>query len=216
MSKKQHTRREMWRTFRLFVDNALTHNIVLIQALGLCPVIATATTLQNGVVMSACTAAVLLPMSLLVAAMGNWMPKWLRPAVYAVVASLLLVGASYLLEHYISAELYAKLHHFIPLIAVNMLYARNRIFSSIVNPVSTIVDALGSTLGFGLVICAVSAIREVIAYGTLWNQPLDTTIQLPQIATPFTAFIMLGFMAAALQWSRRHIAAFFHRKEEEE
>ena len=194
----------------------MTDNIVLIQALSLCPIIAVATTLKNGVVMSVCTAAVLIPLSLLVAVMGNWMPKWLRPAIYVVLASLLLAGASYVLEQYVSAELFAKLHHFIPLIAVNMLYARNRLFSSIVNPVATIVDALGSTVGFGLVMCVVSAVREIIAYGTLWGETLDTTIQLPQVATPVSAFILLGFMAAALQWCRHRISAFFHRKEEDE
>ena len=215
MNKRNKARRDLWRTGRLFAENALTNNIVLIQALGLCPIIAVSTTLQNGVVMAVCTAAVMIPMSLLMALLGNYMPKWTRPAVYAVLSSLLLVGCSYVLDHYISAELFAGLHHFIPLIAVNMLYARTVNFSSAWHPVTTVMDALGSTLGFGLVICTVSALREVIAYGTLWGHSLGTTVQAPSIATPFAAFILLGFMAAGLQWSRQRISAFFHRKEED-
>ena len=216
MSKKKNPRREFWRTTHLFVENAVTNNIVLIQALGLCPIIAISTTLQNGVVMAACTAAVMIPLSLMMALLGNVMPKWLRPAVYVLLASLILVFASHVLYRQISATLFATLHHFIPLVAVNMLYARTVGFSSIAHPVSTVVDALGSTLGFGIVICAISAIREVVAYGTLWNRPVDIGIQLPQASAPFTAFILLGMMAAALQWSRLRISAFFHRKEEDE
>ena len=216
MSKQQKIKREFWRTTNLLVENAVTNNIVLIQALGLCPIIGAATTLQNGVVMSVCTAAVLLPLSLLMALVGPWLPKWLRPAIYVLLASLLLVGCSFLLSNYVSGELFAKLHHFIPLIAVNMLYARTVGFSSIAHPVSTVVDALGSTLGFGAVICSVSALREVFAYGTLWGSPVDISWSLPHADTPFVAFILLGLMAAALQWSRLRISAFFRRKEEDE
>ena len=117
MSKRQKARRELWRTGQLFAENALTNNIVLIQALGLCPIITISTTLQNGVVMAACTAAVMLPLSLLMALLGNRLPKWSRPAVYVVLASLLLVGCSYVVERYVSTEIYAHLHHFIPAFA---------------------------------------------------------------------------------------------------
>ena len=216
MSKRQKVKRQFWRTTNLLVENAVTNNIVLIQALGLCPIIGAATTLQSGVVMSVCTAAVLLPLSLLMAFLGSYLPKWLRPAVYVLLASLLLVGTSSLLTHYISGELFAKLHHFIPLIAVNMLYARTVGFASIAHPVSTIVDALGSTLGFGIVICGVSALREVLAYGTLWNNPVEISWSLPHADTPFVAFILLGLLAAGLQWSRLRISAFFRRKEDDE
>lgn len=216
MSKRQKVKREFWRTTNLLVENAVTNNIVLIQALGLCPIIGAATTLQSGVVLSICTAAVLLPLSLLMALLGNYLPKWLRPAVYVLLASLLLVGTSSLLSHRVSGELYAHLHHFIPLIAVNMLYARTVGFSSIAHPVSTVVDALGSTLGFGIVICGVSALREVLAYGTLWTKPVDISWSLPHADTPFVAFILLGLLAAGLQWSRLRISAFFHRKEDDE
>lgn len=216
MSKRQKVKREFWRATNLLVENAVTNNIVLIQALGLCPIIGAATTLQSGVVLSVCTAAVLLPLSLLMALIGPYLPKWVRPAVYVLLASLLLVGTSFLLSHHVSTELFAQLHHFIPLIAVNMLYARTVGFSSIAHPVSTVVDALGSTLGFGIVICGVSALREVLAYGTLWNKPVDISWSLPHADTPFVAFILLGLLAAGLQWSRLRISAFFRGKEDDE
>ncbi|MBQ7088929.1 MAG: hypothetical protein IJN04_04725 [Clostridia bacterium] len=216
MSKKKNVRREFWRTAHLLVENAVTNNIVLIQALGLCPIIGAGTTLQQGVVLSVCTAAVMIPLSLFIALIGSRMPKWSRPAAYVVLASLILVGCSFVLDRYVSTELFAQLHHFIPLIAVNMLYARTTGFSSIVHPVATVMDAVGSTLGFGLVICAVSAIREVMAFGTLWGAPMHTATLLPQAAAPFSAFILLAFMAATLQWTRQRISAFFRRKGEDE
>ena len=215
MSKKNPVRREFWRTAHLLVENAITNNIVLIQALGLCPIIGAGTTLQNGVTLAVCTAAVMIPLSLFVALLGKKMPQWLRPAIYVLLAAVILVGCSFLLNRYISGELYAKLHHFIPLIAVNMLYARTTGATSIVHPAATIMDAVGSTLGFGIVICGVSAIREVAAFGTLWGIPMDVEIQMP-LSAPFTAFILLAFLAATLQWTRQRISAFFRRKGEDE
>ena len=215
MSKPNTTRRHLWHNAHLFVENAVTNNIVLIQALGLCPIIAAGVSLQNGVALTVCTAVVLIPLSLFIALVGNWLPKWLRPVVYVLLASLLLVATAYVLERYISAELFAKLHMFIPLMAVNMLYMRSVGVSSIINPIGTVVDALGSTVGFGAVICSISALREMAISGTIWGIPLESNVAMPEVAAPFAAFILLGFMAAVLQWSRQRISAFFHRKEAE-
>ncbi len=209
-------RRQFWQTAHLFVENAVSDNIVLIQALGLCPIIAAGTTLKNGVALTACTAAVLIPLSFFIALVGSKLPKWLRPAVYVLLASTLLVGAAYILGTYISPELYAKLYLFIPLMAVNLLYTRSVGFSTVVNPFATVVDALGSTVGFGMVICVISALREMAVSDTLWGIPLGYTVALPEAAAPFAAFILLGFMSALLQWCRHRVSAYFHRKEAEE
>ena len=67
-------------------------------------------------------------------------------------------------------------------------------------------DALASSLGFGLVICLVSALREIASSGTLWDIPLDIDLRLPEAALPYAAFIMLGFLAAFLQWLKSLLA----------
>ena len=213
MNKQKNTRRRLRRNIQLFVENAVTDNIVLIQALGLCPIIAAGDTLQKGVALTICTAVVLIPLSFFIAFAGNRMPKWTRPAAYVTLAAVLLTGTAYVMKWYVSPELFAELHLFIPLMAVNMLYTRSIGFSSIVNPIATMVDALGSTVGFGLVICTVSTLREMFAFGTIWGNPVDTAYLPKEAASPFVTFILLGFMAALLQWSRQRIKAFLHRKE---
>ena len=215
MNKTGNTRRHVRRNAQLFAENALTDNIVLIQALGLCPIIAAGVTLQNGVVLTACTAAVLMPLSLLMPLIGNRLPRWLRPVLYVMLAALALVGASYLLETRISPELYARLYAFIPLIAVNMLRAHSSTMTHTMHPLETVIESLGSTLGFGAVICIISAIREVTISATLWGIPVGSGYTLPEAAAPFAAFIMLGFMSALLQWTRHRIADYFRRKEAE-
>lgn len=215
MSKHKSLSRRFWQAADSFVETAITKNLVLTQAIGICPIIAAGISLKSGVALTACTAAVLLPLSLLMPLIGNLLPKWLRPVLYVMLAALALVGASYVLETRLSPELYAQLYAFIPLIAVNMLRAHNSTMVQTMHPLETIIEALGSTLGFGMVICAISAIREVTIHSTLWGIPVGSGYTLPEAAAPFAAFIMLGFMSAMLQWTRHRITAYFHKKEAE-
>ncbi|MBQ5840646.1 MAG: hypothetical protein IIW40_01690 [Clostridia bacterium] len=215
MSKQHEFRRGFWQNANIFIANAITHNFVLIQALGLTPILAAGVTLKQGVALTVCAAVVQLPLAFIMGLVGNRLAKWLRPALYVLLASLLMVGAAYILEVFISPELYAKLYLFIPLMAVNMLHSRNSGMASVIRPLATIADGLGSTVGFGLVICLISALREMAIYDTLWDIPLGYTVAFPEAAAPFAAFILLGFLAAFLQWIRQRVSAYFRKREEE-
>ncbi len=215
MAKKTSTH-QFWKLTGIFFETFLSKNIVLVQAIGICPIIAVGTTLQYGVALTLCTMAVLLPTSLFMSFYGDRLPALLRPPVYTLGASLLLVGAAYLVEHAISTELYAALYLFLPLMAVNTIFTyRAGGFSVSNRPAAALVDALGSSLGFGLVICIVSALRELATTGTLWGVDMGFELRLSEAAQPFAAFIMLGFMAAFLQWIKAGVSHFFQRKEEE-
>lgn len=86
----------------LFFDTFLLQNIVLIQAVGICPIIGAGVNLKYGVTLTVCTAAVLLPTSLCMSLFGEKIPSWLRPPVYTVGASLLLLLAAFILDSFIS------------------------------------------------------------------------------------------------------------------
>ena len=125
-----------------------------------------------------------------------------KPA-YTVGASVLLIGAAAIVDRCISNEVYAALYLFLPLMAVNTIFTyRAGGFSVSNRPAAALVDALGSSLGFGIVICVVSALRELASFGTLWNIPVGLRWTLPEAALPYAAFIILGFMAAFLQWMK--------------
>jgi len=188
---------------QVFLDSFLYNHIVLIQAVGICPIIAVGVNLKFGVVLAVCTAAILLPSSLLMSFFGERLPARPRAPLYTFGSAGILLGAAILLDRVISPELYARLYVFLPLMAVNTLITyRAGGFSVRHRPVLALTDALASSLGFGLVMCLVAALREMVTYGTLWDVPLDFAYLLPEAAYPYAAFIMLAFMAAFLQWLR--------------
>lgn len=196
----------------IFLETFLTKNIVLVQAIGICPIIAVGVNLKYGVVLTLCTAAVLIPTSLCMSVFGERLPAWLRPPVYTVGASLLLLGAALIVDKCISTEIYAALYLFLPLMAVNTIFTyRAGGFSVRNRPPAALMDALGSSLGFGVVICVVSCLREIAANNTVWDIPLPFELRLQEASLPFAAFLLLGFMAAFLQWIKARLSRGAHK-----
>lgn len=187
-----------------FWDTFLVNNIVLVQAVGICPILAVGYNLQYSAALSACTTAVLLPVSLCLAFLGDRIAAWLRPALYTLLSSVLLLGTAFALRFLVSAEIYAALYVFLPLMAVNTLFTyRATTMRASLRPMVVLADALGSALGFSLVLCVAGALREMAINGTLWNIPLGYEARFPEAEHPFIGFVLLGFMSAALQWFKQ-------------
>jgi len=209
--KPTATVKEMRRQAGIFLDTALQKNIVLVQAIGICPIIAAGVTLQNGVVLTACVALVLCSCGACMSLIGDKVPPFIRPIVYTLLASGLLVGAAFVLDRFISHELYTKLYLFIPLMAVNTLLSTRSGGFAVSNRVSaTMIDAIAASVGFGAVICIVSVLREITATNTVWGKTLPISLSMPEVSSPFAAYILLGFMAAGLQTA----LSAYHRKRE--
>lgn len=193
----------------VFFDTFLVRNIVLTKMLSVCPIIAAAINLKYGVALTVCAGMVLLPTALLMSLIGEKMKPVLRAPVYTLLASLILVGVAYLINAYIDPTLYASLYIYIPLMAVNTLMTyRAGGFAVASRPGEALADAFGSTMGFGLIICIVAALREFLAFGTLWDLPLVNTPLLPAAASPFAAFILLGLLAAFFHFVREMLRRF--------
>lgn len=188
--------------FSAFWDAFLPENVVLVQAMGLCPILAVGYDLKYGLALAVCVAIVLIPANLLLSVLGNKIPQWVRPPLYAVVTTILLLAAAFLLRQTVSADIYAVLYLFIPLMAVDTLFTVRAAGKQIaaMHPLLSVADSLGMALGFALVICAASALREIAIDGTVWDIPLGITARFPEAKHPFIGFVLLGFMAAALQW----------------
>ena len=49
-----------------------------------------------------------------------------------------------------------------------------------------------------MVICLVSAIREIWGNGTIWGYPCEGIVPVSGMLLPFSGFILLGFLASPL------------------
>ena len=185
---------------KVFLRTFVSNNVVLMQGLGICPIIAAGTSLQRGVALTVCTLAVLLPSSLLMAGIGKKLSPVLRAPVYTLLAMTLMIACAWVMARLISPDLYASLYIFLPLMAVNTLFTYHAGgFSVGRHPLLAVTDAVGTSLGFGIVICIVSVLRELAIDGAVWGIPVGNEARFPEAASPFAAIILLGFMSAFMQ-----------------
>ncbi len=189
------------KTYRnLFLDRAVTDNLVLVEGVGLCPLIGGATTLKAGVTLFLCATVTLIATNLFMLAFCKRLTGALRITVHTLFASLLLCGEAYLINATVSTELYAALYLFLPLLSVTTLFAYHGDNAvGAFDPMAGFLDAFASALGFGVVLCLTGAVREIAARRTLWDLPLPLPVDLPEAAQPFAAFLLIGLLAALLQ-----------------
>lgn len=188
---------------RIFLNGVVYKNPVLFSALGLFPAVAAATTLKNGVALCVMMAILLLPICLLFSLIGNRIPAWLKPAVILLLCAGLYIPISLVMKSLLPQGI-GSLGIYAPLMIANALvFSRAEGFASKHVLIAALSDALGCTIGFGIVTCVLAAIRELAAYNTLWGRPLGG-FKISGAALPFAGFILAGFLAAILQYATNH------------
>ncbi|MBE6626567.1 MAG: electron transport complex subunit E [Ruminococcaceae bacterium] len=189
-------------------DGLLTNNPIFVQLLGMCPTLATTTSVSNAIGMGAATTAVLIFSNLFISLLRKYIPKQVRIAAYIVIISGFVTTVELLIKAFFPA-LDASLGLFIPLIVVNcILLARAEAFASKNSPIRSIVDGLGTGLGFMAALIAVAAVRELLGSGVLfagsdgtggvqilgdWFSPATIFLM------PTGAFLTLGCLIALVQ-----------------
>lgn len=191
------------------------NNPGLVQLLGLCPLLAVTTTAVNGLGLGLATVFVLVCSNVAVSVLrGAIAPEIRIPAFVLIIATTVTV---------VDLSLQAWLHDlsrtlgiFVPLIVTNCtILARAEAFASRQNLMPALHDGLAQGIGFGLVLVALGAGREIIGQGTLFSgaelllgdwaagfsvRVLPEGFGLLLALLPPGAFIGLGLMVALRQF----------------
>lgn len=198
------------------------NNIVTVQSLALCPLLAVTGTATNGLGMGLASTAVLVASNALISALREIIPAAVRIPVYV----LLIAGIVTLVDMVMNAwlhDLYKVLGLFIPLIVTNCaILGRAESYAS-KNPVPAAAwDGLFMGMGFTAILVGLGAVREVLSAGTLFAnaslllgdafQALETTL-IPQfkgflvMALPPGGFLAVGFIVAGKRLVDRQLEA---------
>ncbi|MBQ9079445.1 MAG: electron transport complex subunit E [Clostridia bacterium] len=184
-----------------FKDGIIDNNPVLIQLLGMCPTLATTTSVSNAIGMGLAATAVLICSNVLISLLRKFIPKQVRIAAFIVIISGFVTAVELLIKAFFF-ELYGSLGLFIPLIVVNcIILARAEAFAS-KNPVlPSAIDGLSMGLGFTFALVLIATVREILGNGTFLGFSLFGENYSPAIIfiLPAGAFLTLGFIVAAVQ-----------------
>ena len=179
----------------------LDQNPTLVQLLGMCPTLATTTSLKNAFGMGMAATAVLICSNVFISLLRKFIPKQVRIAAYIVIVSGFVTAVELLMRTYLTS-LYQSLGLFIPLIVVNcIILARAEAFASKNPPLPSAMDGLSMGLGFTFALCILGTVRELLGSGSILGFRI-----LPQaypdmviFILPAGAFLTLGFTIAAVQ-----------------
>ena len=177
------------------MDGIFYNNPTFVQLIGMCPTLATTTSLINGFGMGLSVTAVLVGSNAVISLIKKLVPSKIRIASYVVVISGFVTLIEMLLKAYVPA-LADALGVFIPLIVVNcLILARAEAFASKNAVLPSVVDGLGMGLGFTLALSVLGAIREILGSGSICGfnfLPSDYNILI--FVLPAGAFITLGVL----------------------
>ena len=182
-------------------EGIITNNPVLVQLIGMCPTLATSTSLENGLGMGLAATAVLICSNVMVSILRKIIPQKIRIASYVVIISGFVTAIEMLMKAYLP-DLADSLGLFIPLIVVNcIILARAEAYASKNGPVESAVDGLAMGLGFTFALALLASVREILGNGTIYGIPVFGESFQPAsiMIMPAGAFLVLGFIIAAFQ-----------------
>lgn len=189
-------------------DPILRQNPVTLQILGICSALAVTTTLAAALTMSAALTAVVVVAAGIISLIRRHLPSSIRLIVQIIIVASLVIVVDQILQAFFY-EMSQRLSVFVSLIATNcIVLGRTESFARSNPPMRSMIDALGSGLGYGLILVLIGACRELFGAGRLlglqvlplaeqggWFTPLSLMLLAP------SAFFLLG----GLVWAVRSI-----------
>ena len=183
---------------KIFLNGILNENPTFRLVLGMCPTLAVTTMASNGVAMGLATTFVLMGSNLAVSLLRKAVPEEIRIPAFVVIIATFVTIVQMLIKGFLPA-LDASLGIYIPLIVVNcIILARAESFAFKNTPLPSLLDGLGSGIGFTLAITLLASVRELIGAGSLFGvRIISETYQPMTIATQAPGgFIILGLLMA--------------------
>lgn len=185
-------------------DGIIKNNVVFSLGLGMPMVIAASTELKNGVIICMLMAVTNLVGGLLHILMGKRVPKIYRVPVI-VMSSMAVISFTLPMLSVLNKEI-SELGIYIPLIAVNSLILDITLMDAFEGLWPNIKKIISYTLGFAIVMCSVSAGREIVSERTIWDIPFELfKYKIVGVQAVFFGFILIGMLAAMFRVLERTI-----------
>lgn len=202
-------------TFRdVFIKGAVIYNPVLIQLVGLCPVVAASTSLESAAMLSAALCLELIVTCVIASALFKKIPRWIRVSLYLIIGTAVVCPILWYTETMSLINLSLGMKIYVPLIAVNSMTAVHCEQFSVKNSVKhSFFDAAAAGIGASIIFILVGAIRELFGAGTIGGIEVNMPVTFKGMALPFGCLIILGFMAAGL---KAFVARFYSAYSDEE
>ena len=144
-------------------------NPITVQVLGICSALAVTVKMEPTLVMAIAVVFVIVFSNLIISVIRNLVPNRVRIILQLSVVATLVTLVSELLKAYYY-DMYKVLGAFVGLIITNcIVMGRLEAFAMGNKPYDSVLDGLGSGLGYGWIILAVAFFRELLGSGSIFG-----------------------------------------------
>jgi Na+-transporting NADH:ubiquinone oxidoreductase subunit D len=173
---------------KLISDPLDENNPITIQVLGICSALAVTVQMKAAVVMSVAVLFVLILANVSISLIRNLIPNRIRIIVQLVVVAALVIIVDQVLKAYLF-DVSKELSVFVGLIITNcIIMGRLEAFALGNKPWPAALDAIGNSLGYGMVLVIVSFFKELFGSGKLFGFEIFGN------ATEQTGLYAMGYM----------------------
>lgn len=186
-------------TLKAIRNSAIIKNPLLFEAIGLCPVVALATSLKLALFLACITLVQMVICEMLSSLFLKNVKRYWRVMLYVIFSVIIVFPIMYIIIRFFP-NIAVNFGIFLPLMAVNSLIALHCERVAVKSDVKkSFIDAVSASLSYGVVTLILGTLREILANGTIWDISLNFSVKLPALITPFGGLLIIGFLAAALK-----------------
>jgi Na+-transporting NADH:ubiquinone oxidoreductase subunit D len=154
---------------RLMTEPLDDNNPVTIQVLGICSALAITVSIEQALVMTGSVLFVLGAGNVIISLLRNLIPSRIRIIVQLVVVASLVIIVNEVLKAFMP-DVAEKLSVFVGLIITNcIIMGRFEAFAMANKPWPSLLDAIGNTVGYGVILVLVSVFREIFGSGKFFG-----------------------------------------------
>ena len=184
---------------KVFSNSIFKNNPIFMQMIGLCSVLAISTSVTSAIAMGVAVTFVLICSNAVVSILRKISPSNVRIPAFIVVIATFVTLVEMVLHAY-SPAIYNALGIFLPLIVVNCcILGEAEGFAYQNKLIPSIVDGLGTGIGYLLAMLSMAVVRELFGHGTLLDKQIfpEAYPGIGILTSPAGAFILLGLLIAA-------------------
>ncbi len=152
---------------KLLIDPFNDNNPITVQVLGICSALAVTTMVKPAFIMTLSVIFVVAFSNLFTSLLRKGIPKQIRMIVQLLIIAFLVTVVELILKAY-SYPIWKQLSVYIGLIITNcIVMGRLEAFAMANRPWKSFLDGIGNGIGYGVILIAVSVVRELFGKGSL-------------------------------------------------